>query len=127
LINIDLQGYPETQNPSEAIPWGFDSPSRHHQKYQYPLWNQKVAALVSALYLGWLSVRPGAKVRIQVQRAFPCGFNTLVPLAADFISANYPYLRQITKCAADLKLVVSQQTIKRESTPVDADNVLLVC
>jgi hypothetical protein len=26
----------------------------------------------------------------------------LAPLAADFISADYPYLRQITECAADL-------------------------
>ena len=53
-----------------------------------------------------------------------CRFNILAPLAADFISANYPYLRQITECAADMKLVVSQQTIKRKSTPVDAANVL---
>jgi hypothetical protein len=53
-----------------------------------------------------------------------CCFNTLAPLAADFISANYPYLRQITASAADMKLVVSQQTIKRESTPVDAADVL---
>jgi hypothetical protein len=48
----------------------------------------------------------------------------LAPLAADFISADYPFLRQITECAADMKLVVSQQTIKRESIPVDAANVL---
>jgi len=48
----------------------------------------------------------------------------LAPLAADFISANYPYLRQITESAADMKLVVSQQIIKRESAPVDAANVL---
>jgi hypothetical protein len=43
-------------------------------------------------------------------------FNILVQLAADFISANYPYLRKITEYAGDMKLV-SQQTIKRESTP----------
>ena len=48
----------------------------------------------------------------------------MAPLAADFISANCPYLRQITECAADMKLVVSQQIIKRESAPVDAANVL---
>src|ERR1700678_2209456 len=87
----------QTQNPSEAIPWGFDSPSRHHQKYQYPLWNQKLAALVSALYLGVAFGPPCDKVRVQVQRAFPCGCNTLAPLAADFISANYPYPRQSPK------------------------------
>ena len=29
-------------------------------------------------------------------------FNILAQLAADFISADYPYLRQITECAADL-------------------------
>jgi|HubBroStandDraft_5_1064220.scaffolds.fasta_scaffold82205_2 hypothetical protein len=28
-------------------------------------------------------------------------FNTLTPIAADFISADYPYLREITECAAD--------------------------
>jgi hypothetical protein len=53
-----------------------------------------------------------------------CLFNILAPLAADFISANYPYLRQITECAADMKFVMSPQTIKRESTPVDAANAL---
>jgi len=31
-----------------------------------------------------------------------CRFNILASLAADFISADYPYLRQITQCAADL-------------------------
>ena len=31
-----------------------------------------------------------------------CHFNILAPLAADFISADYPYLRQIRECAADL-------------------------
>jgi hypothetical protein len=31
-----------------------------------------------------------------------CRFNILAPLAADFISADYPYLRQITECAVDL-------------------------
>jgi hypothetical protein len=31
-----------------------------------------------------------------------CHFNILAPLAADFIFADYPYLRQITECAADL-------------------------
>jgi hypothetical protein len=31
-----------------------------------------------------------------------CRFNILAPLVADFISADYPYLRQITECAADL-------------------------
>ena len=31
-----------------------------------------------------------------------CHFNILAPLVADFISADYPYLRQITECAADL-------------------------
>jgi hypothetical protein len=30
LIIIDLQGYPETQNPPGFGPWGFDPPSRHH-------------------------------------------------------------------------------------------------
>jgi hypothetical protein len=31
-----------------------------------------------------------------------CRFNSLAPLVADLISADYPYLRQITECAADL-------------------------
>jgi hypothetical protein len=31
-----------------------------------------------------------------------CRFNILAPLVADFISADYPYLRQITECPADL-------------------------
>jgi hypothetical protein len=31
-----------------------------------------------------------------------CHFNILALLVADFISADYPYLRQITECAADL-------------------------
>jgi hypothetical protein len=53
-----------------------------------------------------------------------CLFNILASLAADSISVNYPYLRQITECAADMKFVVSPQTIKRESTPVDAANAL---
>jgi hypothetical protein len=34
---------------------GSDSRSRHHLKYKYPLWNQRLAALVcSGLYFGWL-------------------------------------------------------------------------
>jgi hypothetical protein len=31
-----------------------------------------------------------------------CRFNILAPLVTDFIYADYPYLRQITECAADL-------------------------
>jgi hypothetical protein len=34
--------------------------------------------------------------------AHPLSFQYLDPLAADFISADYPYLCQITECAADL-------------------------
>jgi hypothetical protein len=33
-----------------------------------------------------------------------CRFNILAPLVADFISADYPYLRQLTECAADLAI-----------------------
>jgi hypothetical protein len=36
----------------EATSWGFNSPSRHHLKYQYPLWIQSFAALVSSLRSG---------------------------------------------------------------------------
>ena len=34
--------------------------------------------------------------------AHPLSFQYLGPFEADFISADYPYLRQITECAADL-------------------------
>ena len=37
---------------------GFDSPSRHRLKYQYHLWNQRLAALVRALYLECFPVDP---------------------------------------------------------------------
>jgi hypothetical protein len=45
--------------------------------------------------------QPSTKVRVQVAR-IRCRFNTLAPLAADLISSGYPYLLQITECAADL-------------------------
>jgi hypothetical protein len=50
-----------TQNPSEAIPWGFDSPSRHHLKYQYHLLNQRLAALGRALCFGCFPVDPALR------------------------------------------------------------------
>jgi len=91
-----------TQNPSEAIPWGFDSPSRHHLKSQYPLLNHRLAALVSALCFGCFLV--GATLRYEFRySAHPLSFQYLGSLVADFISADYPYLLQITKCAADCR------------------------
>jgi hypothetical protein len=62
-----------TQNPSEAIPWGFDSPSRHHLEYQYPLWNQILAALVSALYFWRFRVGPALGYEFRY-RAHPLSF-----------------------------------------------------
>jgi hypothetical protein len=105
---------------------GFDSPSRHQLKCQYPLLNHRLAALISALCFGVLLGSALHRGTNSGTARIHCRFNILVPIAADFISANYPYLhlRQITECAADMKFVVSPQTIKRESTPVDAANAL---
>jgi hypothetical protein len=69
-----------TQNPSEAIPWG-SIPPRHQQKYQYPLLNHRLAALISALCSGVLfgsALHQGANsgtARIDFR------FNILAPLA----------------------------------------------
>ena len=41
-------------------------------------------------------------------------FNILAPLAADSISADYPYLRQITECAADLVSTLSELSCERD-------------
>ena len=90
-----------TQNPRIASPWGFDPPSRHHLRYQYPLWNHRLAALVRALCLGCFPVDSALRYEFRYS-AHPLYFNMLAPLAAEFISADYPYLRQITECAADL-------------------------
>jgi hypothetical protein len=40
-----------------------------------------------------------------VQLRVHCIFNSLPPLAAGLISADYRYLRQITECAEDLVIV----------------------
>src|SRR5882757_562566 len=66
----------ETQNPSEAIPWGFDSPSRHHLKYQYPLWNHRLAALVSALCFACFRVGPALRYEFRYS-AHPLSFQYL--------------------------------------------------
>ena len=39
-----------------------------------------------------------------------CHFNILAPLVADFISADYPYLRHITECSG----LVSDQVLAVE-------------
>ena len=80
---------------------GVRPPSRHHLTYQYNLWNQMFAAFINALWFRCFFGRflhEGASsgtVRIHFR------FNILTPIAADFISADYPYLREITECAAD--------------------------
>jgi hypothetical protein len=73
-------------------------------KYQYSLWNQRLAALVSALRFGCFRVGLHEGTSSGTSRIHCC-FNTLAPAAADSISADYPYLRQITECAADLESV----------------------
>ena len=79
---------------------GVRPPSRHHLKYQY-LWNQRLAALGKALCLGCFPVDPALRYEFRYS-AHPLSFQYDGPLAADLISADYPYLRQITECAADL-------------------------
>ncbi len=76
LFIIDLRYSPETQNPSEAIPWGFDSPSRHHLKYQYPMWNHRLAALVSALCFACFRVDPALRYEFRYS-AHPLSFQYL--------------------------------------------------
>jgi hypothetical protein len=48
---------------------GVRFPSRHHLKYQYPLLNHRLAALVSALCFGCFLGRRCSEVRVQVQCA----------------------------------------------------------
>jgi hypothetical protein len=49
---------------------GFDSPSRHHLKCQYPMWNQRLAALVSALCFGHF--RGGSALRYEFRYKRSC-------------------------------------------------------
>ena len=72
-------------------------------KYQYPMWNHRLAALVSALCFACFRVGPALRYDSGTAR-IRCRFNILAPLAADLISADYPNLRQITECAADLMI-----------------------
>ena len=64
-IFIDMRYSRETQNPSKATSWGFNSPSRHHLKYQYPLWIQSFAALVSALRSGYFGLATALRYEIR--------------------------------------------------------------
>ena len=87
-----------TQNPSEAIPWGFDSPSRHHLKYRYPLLIQRFAALVSAPCLGCFPVDPALGYELRYS-AHPLYCQQLGFVCSGLISASFCYLRQITECS----------------------------
>ena len=82
---------------------GVRPPSRHHLKYQYPLLIHRLAALVDALCFACARVGPTLRYKFRYS-ADPLSFNILAPLAADLISADYPKLRQITECAADLMI-----------------------
>jgi hypothetical protein len=110
-----------TQNPAEAIPWGFDSPSRHHLKSQYPLLNHRLAALVSALCFGCFLV--GATLRYEFRySAHPLSFEYLGSLVEDFISADYPYLRRIAECEADFVIGSLERNMLRRMShrlPID--------
>ena len=64
------------------------------------------------------SGRPCTKVRVQIQRHILCLFNSLTPLAADLISADYPNLRQITECAADLMIGSLEKTFPGTYEPM---------
>jgi hypothetical protein len=109
------KGKKRTQNPPRATSWGFDPPSRHHLKYQYPLWNQRLAVLVRGLCFGRVRVGPAQGTSLGTARIH-CRFNILAPLAADFISADYPYLRRIAECAADLVIRSLERHMLRRMT-----------
>ena len=90
-----------TQNPPGFGPWGFDPPSRHHLKYQYHLWNQRFATLVRLCVFDVFRSILRSGTSSGTVRTRPIS-NNLNRLAADFITASFRYLRQITGCAADL-------------------------
>ena len=60
---------------------GFNSPSRHHLKYQYPLWIQSFAALVSSVRSGCFGLASAFRYEIRYsayllycqQLGFVCG------------------------------------------------------
>src|SRR5271165_5784605 len=97
-----------TQNPSEATPWGFNSPSRHHFVRHIILSFIRLRRSIMLLVLGpsgWLAQEGtnSGTVRIHFR------FKILHSFAADSPTADSPYLRQITECAADL---VSNQVLR---------------
>ncbi len=49
LIYHRLTMFSGNSKPAGRKAMGFNSPSRHHLKYQYPLWIQSLAALARAL------------------------------------------------------------------------------
>jgi len=60
-------------------------------KCQYSLWNHRPAALAHALCFRRFRIGSALRYKLGAVRIHCC-FNTLAPLAADFISADYPYL-----------------------------------
>ena len=90
------QSMHRTQNPPGFGPWGFDPPSRHHLKYQYPLWIQSFAAFVSALRSGYFGLAHCIKVRNQVRCAstvFSIAWICLQRTLFLLVSAIYARLR----------------------------------
>src|ERR1700733_2187332 len=67
-----------TQNPPRATSWGFDPPSRHHLKYQYPLLSHRLAALVSALCFGCFWVDAALRYEFRYS-GHPLSFQYLGP------------------------------------------------
>jgi hypothetical protein len=58
----------------------------------------RLCAVRCALGIFWVDAALRYEFRYS---AHPLSFQYLGPFEADFISADYPYLRQITECAAD--------------------------
>ena len=93
LFIIGIRYSRETQNPSEAIPWGFDSPSRHHLTYLFPICCRG----------GKCRKRiPPVQIRYTEHPAYFQYFTILeVWLGGTHLYMDCPYVRSIAECAAD--------------------------
>jgi hypothetical protein len=79
---------------------GVRPPPPHHLTYQYPLLNRRLARSLCAVLCAF-----GVDAALRYEFRYsghPLSFQYLGPACGGLYSADYPYLRQITECAADL-------------------------
>jgi len=121
LLIIDLRFSWETQNPSEAIPWGFDSPSRHHITFC----NYLKAIQLAAQRRYYSEQGIGNEVQIWVQCrsglvSVVCR-GTGVDLSCGCLYI-YSQLRSTTECAADNRSAHALNLSRRQNTPLGIGN-----